>query len=200
MKPEFTNTPPFGILRTQPVLNAARELQFDNPLSDLSDVSPQETKYENQSDALFKHTVKPVQLDLSRREPATPDHGVQPGTPLELKQSITSEVGELTDSFSKPDSICDMDTRPRDNSGASQTEPVCIDNLSQVIESLENESKKILSKILLPKQLHCVIESFNGLCHECDKRWLWSVLLSPKSDQNLRDHCLACHGYTVIRY
>lgn len=139
LKPEFTSTPPFGLLRTLPVLNAARELQFDNPPSDQSDVSPQEIKSCNQSGVCSKQVVKPVQLELRHKEQLTPDQGIQSRTEPEARFSFASEVGELTDSLSKSVSITD-EMRPRDNSGASQTETVSIDNISQVIESLEKEA------------------------------------------------------------
>ena len=136
LKPEFTSTPPFGIMRTQPVLNAARELQFDNP-PDLSDISPQEAMTANQSGVNFKQVVKPVQLDLSSKEHVIPELSTQSSTQSEAKFSLSSVDGELTDSFSRSASVGESD--PRDNSGAAHSETVSIDNLSQVIESLENE-------------------------------------------------------------
>ena len=137
LKPEFTSTPPFGIMRTQPVLNAARELQFDNPPSDLSDISPQEAMTANQSGVNFKQVVKPVQLDLSSKEHVIPELSTQSSTQSEAKFSLSSVDGELTDSFSRSASVVESD--PQDNSGAAHSETVSIDNLSQVIESLENE-------------------------------------------------------------
>ena len=138
LKPEFTNTPPFGIIRTQPVLNAARELQFDNPPSDQSDVSPQEIKSCNQSGVCGKNIIKPVQLELGSKERITPGQGTQFSPESEAKHSAASDVAELTDSLSKNE----MEGRPRDNSEVSQTETVSINNISQVIESLENEDGK----------------------------------------------------------
>ena len=141
-------------MRTQPVLNAARELQFDNP-PDMSDISPQEAMTANQSGVNFKQVVKPVQLDLSSKEHVIPELSTQSSTQSEAKEHVIPELstqssnqseakfslssvdGELTDSFSRSASVGESD--PRDNSGAAHSETVSIDNLSQVIESLENE-------------------------------------------------------------
>ena len=142
LKPEFTSTPPFGIIRTQPVLNAARELQFDHPPTDQSDTSPQEIKPEPQS---FKHVVKPAQLDLSAKELATGSLDSQPSTPSEQRTRPHSEVGELTDSLPRPSSadseprLDQSEPRQRNRSGGSRSGTVCIDNLSKVVEGLESD-------------------------------------------------------------
>ena len=154
LKPQFTSTPPFGLLKTQPVLNAARELQFDNPPLDHLDASPQEVTSGNQSGASFKQVVKPIQLDLGSREYATHELHTQSSTQSEAKSSVASEVGELTDSLSKTVINVDIDTRLRDNSGAAQSETVSIDNISQVIESLENEGGEFIPHLPYPHRSH----------------------------------------------
>ena len=56
LKAEFTNTPPLGV-KTLPVINAARELQFDHDHSEDKSIGP--VTRMNQPQEFSKNVVKP---------------------------------------------------------------------------------------------------------------------------------------------
>lgn len=82
LKAEFTSTPPFGV-KTFPVINAARELQFDQDQS--ADQSLSHVSKINQSRAgISKHVTKPDQLET------------KPQKKISVGQMCTDEAGRQT--------------------------------------------------------------------------------------------------------
>jgi hypothetical protein len=61
LKAEFTNTPPLGV-KTLPVINAARELQFDHDQSDEKTMG--HVTRLNQSQEFSKNVVKPEPFEI----------------------------------------------------------------------------------------------------------------------------------------
>ncbi|XP_053380721.1 hamartin-like isoform X2 [Mercenaria mercenaria] len=138
LKAEFTNTPPLGV-KTLPVINAARELQFDH--DHLEDKSVGHMTKINQSQVEFsKHVVKPEPFEIR------PPRKISEGQMSTDRQNTPNRSGSATmfeDSLKESSQEAGESTekvRTRsDRSAAVKTDTVSVDTISQVIEELESQ-------------------------------------------------------------
>lgn len=144
LKAEFTSTPPLGV-KTLPVINAARELQFDQEhQEDLQ--TDHVTKIGQSQSVFFKQSPKSGQLGLRSEMERRPSDG-QVSTDQGSGQKTLTRNGSLSlfeDSLKETGQgmgTADITGKVRTTSGGSaKADTVSVDTISQVIEGLDRQT------------------------------------------------------------
>lgn len=151
LKTEFTNTPPFGLKTLPTVLNASRKISFDHDDTESklltrlnqSGLSLQKdvisSNQTNQSETVINQDVKtkPETSQASTKSETAATSGEE-----KPKTSVPFIVGQLAKADEFTRSTDSRDSREFQQSQQSNIDTVSLDNLSQVIEDLHDDTGK----------------------------------------------------------
>ncbi|XP_060578266.1 hamartin-like [Ruditapes philippinarum] len=136
LKAEFTNTPPLGV-KTLPVMNAARELQFDHDQSDEKTMG--HVTRLNPSHEFSKNVVKPEPFEI--RPPRKISEGQMSASGQNTPRrsgSATMFEDSLRESSQDTGEVIEK-VRTPSVSSVTKADRVSVDTISQVIEELESQ-------------------------------------------------------------
>ncbi|KAL4219214.1 hamartin [Mactra antiquata] len=145
LKAEFTNTPPLGV-KTLPVINAARELQFDDDQSDDKNLG-HGTRVDQSDDKNLSHMTRVDQSDDKNLSHVTRVDQLKTVTKTnEPSSSNVENSGQTSDKeFSRSGSISGFESSLNDCTDSKvpvKSDKVSVDTISQVIEGLERQTSQ----------------------------------------------------------